>query len=122
MSQTIYSTVVTKLGESVNEFLDQGMLITFKDNAPAELAEYCILHSENDLKQDIQVGDILSIGTDSYRILAVGNAVNKNLENLGHITFDFNGSEEVDLPGTLSLEHKEIKAIEVGDQIKIERE
>lgn len=121
MSQTIYSTVVTKLGESVNEFLDQGMLITFKDNAPAELAEYCILHSENDLKQDIQVGDTLSIGNDSYRIIAVGNAVNKNLKALGHITFDFNGSEEVDLPGTLALENKEISQIKVGDVIKIER-
>lgn len=121
MTQTIYSTVVTKLGESVNEFLDQGMLITFKDNAPAELAEYCVLHSENDLKQDIQAGDVLSIGTNSYQILAVGSAVNKNLESLGHITFNFNGDEEVDMPGTLSLEQKEIQPIQVGDQIKIER-
>lgn len=121
MTQTIYSTVVTKLGESVNEFLDQGMLITFKDNAPAELAEYCVLHSENDLKQDIQAGDVLSIGKNSYQILAVGSAVNKNLESLGHITFNFNGDEEVDMPGTLSLEQKEIQPIQVGDQIKIER-
>lgn len=121
MTQTIYSTVVTKLGESVNEFLDQGMLITFKDNAPAELAEYCVLHSENDLKQDIQAGDVLSIGANSYQILAVGSAVNKNLESLGHITFNFNGDEEVDMPGTLSLEQKEIQPIQVGDQIKIER-
>ena len=121
MAQTIYKTVVTKLGESVNEFLEQGMLITFKDNAPETLAEYCILHSENDLMENIEVGDTLFIGHDSYRIIGVGEAVNKNLKALGHITFDFNGSEEVDLPGTLALENKAISQIKVGDVIKIER-
>lgn len=121
MAQTIYKTVVTKLGESVSEFLEQGMLITFKDNAPDALAEYCILHSENNLMENIQIGDTLSIESDSYRIIGMGNAVNKNLKALGHITFDFNGLEEVDLPGTLALESKEIRQIKVGDVIKIER-
>lgn len=121
MSKTIYTTVITKLGESVNEFLEEGMLITFKDNAPAELAEYCILHSENDLREDIQVGDTLTLGQSAYAITAVGEAVNKNLSALGHITLRFDGSTEADLPGTLVLEEKEIDSINVGDIIKIER-
>ena len=121
MAEIIYTTEVTKLGESVGEFLEQGMLITFKDNAPQELAEYCILHSENNLRQDIQVGDTLTIGEESYKITAVGDAVNKNLSSLGHITLRFDGSIEADLPGTLCLEEKSLKEINVGDKIKIER-
>lgn len=121
MGKTIYKTVVTKLGESVNEFLEQGMLITFKDNAPAELAEFCLLHSENDLREDIQVGDKLKIGETSYTITAVGDAVNQNLDSLGHITLRFDGAEEADLPGTLVLENKEIGTLNVGDVITIER-
>ncbi|MBU8791256.1 PTS glucitol/sorbitol transporter subunit IIA [Oceanobacillus caeni] len=117
----IYTTEVTKLGESVGEFLEQGMLITFKDNAPQELAEFCILHSENNLRQDITVGDTLTIGEESYQITAVGEAVNKNLSSLGHITLRFDGSTEADLPGTLCLENKKINEIHVGDKIKIER-
>lgn len=121
MAKTIYSTVVTELGESVNEFLDQGMLIMFKENAPQELAEFCILHSENDLREDVQPGDVLTIGENSFRITAVGDAVNENLANLGHITLNFDGAEEAELPGTLSLEEKEINAVKIGDTIKVER-
>jgi len=121
MSKTIYKTVITKLGESINEFLDQGMIITFKDNAPAELAEFCLLHSENDLRKDIQVGDTLKIGERSFNVTAVGDAVNQNLSSLGHITLRFDGAEEADLPGTLVLENKEIGTLSVGDVITIER-
>lgn len=121
MAKTIYQTVVTKLGESVNEFLEQGMLITFKDDAPAELAEFCILHSENDLREDIQVGDTLKIGEASYNITAVGDAVNANLDSLGHITLNFDGADTAELPGTLSLENKEIGSLNVGDVITVER-
>ena len=121
MKKNIYSTVVTKLGESVSEFLEQGMLITFKDNAPAELAEFCILHSENDLREDIQVGDTLTIGEISYAITAVGDAVNQNLSALGHITLRFDGSNDSELPGTLVLENKQINSVNVGDVIKVER-
>lgn len=121
MTKTIYKTVITKLGESVGEFLEQGMLITFKDNAPAELAEYCILHSENDLREDIHVGDTLRMGDKTYKVTAVGSAVMKNLGSLGHITLSFDGAEESDMPGTLSLENKEIADLQVGDEIEILR-
>ncbi|MFD1363655.1 PTS glucitol/sorbitol transporter subunit IIA [Lentibacillus salinarum] len=121
MSQVIYQTKVNKLGESVTEFLDQGMLIMFKDNAPQELAEFCILHSENDLRENIKAGDSLIIGDNSYEITAIGSAVNENLANLGHITLRFDGATEAELPGTLSLENKEINEVTIGDVIKVER-
>lgn len=121
MTETIYQTKVTKLGESFNEFLEQGMIITFMDNAPQELAEFCLLHSENNLVKDIEVGDVLSIGEQSYKVTAVGEEVNKNLGSLGHITLRFDGASVPELPGTLSLEEKEITEINVGDVIKVER-
>lgn len=121
MARTIYTTVITKLGASIDDFLSEGMLITFKDDAPAELAEYCMLHSENNLREDILVGDTLSIGNESYQITAVGDVVNQNLSSLGHITIRFDGANEVELPGTLSVEKKEVTELNVGDSIKIER-
>ncbi|GGJ99029.1 PTS sorbitol transporter subunit IIA [Lentibacillus kapialis] len=121
MREVIYQTNVNKLGESVTEFLDQGMLILFKDNAPQELAEFCILHSENDLRGDIKVGDSFIIGEKAYAVTAVGSAVNENLENLGHITLRFDSAEEAELPGTLSLENKDINQVNIGDVIKVER-
>lgn len=121
MTKTIYRTVITQLGESVEEFLEQGMLVTFKDNAPAELAEYCILHAENDLREDIQVDDTLKIADETFKVTAVGSAVQENLKSLGHITLSFNGETEPEMPGTLSLESKAIGTVQVGDVIEIVR-
>lgn len=118
----IYQTKVNQLGPLVDEFYDEKMMILFKEDAPAELAEYCVLHSENHLTDEIQKGDTLWIDQTAYKVTAVGNAVNKNLSALGHITLKFNGEEEPDLPGTLVLEDKEMKKVQVGNTIKINRD
>ncbi|WP_347548493.1 PTS glucitol/sorbitol transporter subunit IIA [Pseudalkalibacillus hwajinpoensis] len=120
--EVIYQTKVNKLGPLVEEFYDEKMMILFKEDAPAELAEYCILHSENNLNGEIKKGDTLQIDHHNYRITAVGSAVNKNLSTLGHITLKFNGEEEPDLPGTLVLEEKEMNHVQVGNVIKISRD
>lgn len=121
MGKIIYTTTITKIGPEAKEFLEQGILITFKNNAPAELADYCILHEINDLKEDIEVGNQLIIGHNTYEITAVGDVVNQNLGTLGHITIRFDGASEAELPGTLSVENKIIQTINVGDTIKIEK-
>ncbi|WP_353626499.1 PTS glucitol/sorbitol transporter subunit IIA, partial [Bacillus sp. JCM 19041] len=38
----IYRTTVTKMGPSAGDFLEEKMIILFKDNAPEELAEFCV--------------------------------------------------------------------------------
>lgn len=117
----IYHTIVTNVGCSFNAFIDEKILIMFKDNAPDELLEYCILHEKNSRRDDIKSGDILVIGDKEYLITAVGEDVIENLDNLGHVTLRFDGSREAKLPGTIHVEGKIIGDIEVGTDIKVIR-
>ncbi|MCF6466181.1 PTS glucitol/sorbitol transporter subunit IIA [Clostridium sp. Cult2] len=119
--KTIYHTLVTKVGDLFNAFIDEKILIMFKDNAPEELLDYCILHNENSRKDDIKPGDILVIEEEEYLITAVGRDAIENLDNLGHITLKFDGNNEAKLPGTIHVENKAIKDIDVGATIKVIR-
>ncbi len=119
--KTIYSTRIDKIGEKATDFLEMGMFITFKDNAPQELMDYCFIHQENNLVEDIKKDDVLCIDDETYTVKCVGEAVNNNLKELGHITFNFQGEEEVKAAGTLYLEQKEIAPMAVGTILKIIR-
>jgi glucitol/sorbitol PTS system EIIA component len=117
--QTKYETVVNKIGPSVSDFLGEKMLILFGENAPAELADYCLSISVKDIDHEIKAGDTLQVGEKKYSITSVGEAVEKNLTALGHITLKFDGSESPELPGTLYLEDSEICEVKQGDIIRI---
>jgi glucitol/sorbitol PTS system EIIA component len=119
--KVIYQTTVTAIGPLASQFAEEKMLVLFKENAPEELAEFCILHGENDLKETIREGDILSLDGRTYSVTAVGRTVNENLESLGHITLKFTGEEEADLPGTLVLEDHEVQQLQVGSWIQVLR-
>ncbi len=43
----IYSTIVKDLGPMAEDFIGEKMIILFNENAPAELAEFCVLHTGN---------------------------------------------------------------------------
>ena len=43
--KTIYSTRIEKIGEKAEEFFAANMFITFKNNAPQELIDYCFIHN-----------------------------------------------------------------------------
>lgn len=117
----IYKTEITSIGESASGFLEHEMFIIFKDNAPEDLKDYCFIHNENNLVQDIEKGDILFIGESQYKIISVGTMVNQNLNELGHITFKFNGDDMANIAGTLFLEKKEIVPPENGTILKVIR-
>ncbi|OCL25389.1 PTS sorbitol transporter subunit IIA [Orenia metallireducens] len=119
--EKIYETNVTDLGAQFEEFLSGKMIILFMDNAPDELQEYCVLHGKNQLNQDIKVGDMLKISDMEYEITAVGDVVNENLANLGHITLKFDGDTTAELAGSLHMEAKEMPSIDIGDIIEIFR-
>lgn len=114
-----FETKINKVGKSVPDFFGEKMLILFGDNAPVDLADFCVLIDINDVKADIEVGDVLTLGTKEYAVTAVGNAVKTNLSSLGHITLKFDGSTTAELPGTLYLEESELSEVNVGDAIKI---
>jgi PTS system glucitol/sorbitol-specific IIA component len=117
--ETIYEVEVTGLGEGVEEFLEQQLVVLFNDNAPAELAEISVIHSTAELKGEIETGDIITIDDKEFTIKAVGEVVNKNISRLGHSTLRFNGEDEAQLPGDINLENKEVPEISEGTVIKI---
>ncbi|MED3822629.1 PTS glucitol/sorbitol transporter subunit IIA [Priestia flexa] len=117
--KTKFDTQINHIGSSVTDFLGEKMLILFGANAPAELADYCLLIDVKEVEGDIEVRDTLQLGNNEYKITAVGDAVKKNLSSLGHITLKFDGSDTPDLPGTLYLEDLDITEVKSGDQIRI---
>lgn len=115
----IYSTIVKDLGPMAEDFIGEKMIILFNENAPAELAEFCVLHTGNELT-DTEVGDILKINDTEYKIVEVGCEVQKNLKDLGHIALRFNNNEEGEsLEGSLYLEDKAVSLPSVGSEIAI---
>ncbi|GIM30535.1 PTS sorbose transporter subunit IIB [Clostridium polyendosporum] len=118
---TIYRTVITGVGDLAEGFLEHNMFITFKDNAPQELVDYCFIHDENNLVDYIEVNDILQIDGQQYLITGVGSLVNDNLRDLGHITYKFSGETDASIAGTLYLEKKEVVPLNEGSIIKVIR-
>ncbi|GFZ32376.1 PTS sorbose transporter subunit IIB [Clostridium zeae] len=119
--KVIYRTRIEDVGKKAQEFLKANMFITFKEDAPEDLKEYCFIHYENNLIDEIKPEDMLYLNDIGYKIKAVGELVNTNLNELGHITYNFLGEAEAKVGGTLYLEKKEIAPIGVGTIIKIIR-
>lgn len=115
----IYKTVVNKIGKDAQQFKSINMLIFFGEEAPQMLADSCFIISVNELKQEIKDGMTLKIGDEKYKITAVGNEVNTNLKNLGHIAVKFTGETDAKLPGSLYVEEKEFPKISVGTEVEI---
>ncbi len=106
--ETIYRTKLTELGPEVPEFLDMGLLILFKAGAPPELAEMSAMHEPESFREEPpKVGDILVIGDRDLRITAVGAKAWKNVRDLGHVVFKFNGGDETEAPGEIYIEETE---------------
>ncbi|KYH27321.1 MULTISPECIES: PTS glucitol/sorbitol transporter subunit IIA [Clostridium] len=115
----IYSTKVREVGKDSSEFISSGMIVLFGSEAPPELRPYCFIIDRKPLQDSIEIGDVLSINDIEYNIIEVGNQVNKNLRDLGHITIDFRGQVDDIMPGTLYVEKKSIPDIKVGSEIVI---
>lgn len=107
-TQTIYLTEITELGPEVSEFLDTGLVVLFQAGAPPELAEMSVLHEPTDLREEPpQTGDVLVIGDRQLRITAVGEKAWRNVREMGHVVFKFNGHDETELPGEIYIEEAE---------------
>lgn len=119
MSNIIYQSKISQIGEFAQDALTDGMLILFKIGAPADLADYCFVHSHDDLKQDLQVGQTIYLGKQSYKITAVGDVASVNFCELGHITLKFDGNSQAELPGTIHIKGETLSQLFVGDEIRI---
>ncbi|HCX40485.1 PTS glucitol/sorbitol transporter subunit IIA [Lactobacillus acetotolerans] len=117
--KTIFETEVKEIGKDAQDFKAVNMLIFFGDEAPTDLRDSCFIIDVNDVNGKIEKGMVLRIGDTDYKITAVGNEVNTNLKNLGHIAVKFTGEEEAELPGSLYVEKKQFPDIKVGTKVTI---
>ena len=118
----VFQAKVVRLGDMVDEFKSEKMMILFQENVPDELADYCVIHQNHKVMDVVKNGDTLFLGDAQYEIVYVGNQVQKNLTDLGHITLRFNDNcEGENLEGSLYLEDKTIAAVSPGDSIRIVR-
>lgn len=117
----MFSTSIQQIGPEAELFITQDMMILFGEMVPEELKDYTYIIQVKPFEETIVSGMTLSIDDVDYLITAVGDVVNKNLKELGHITLKFDGSSRAELPGTLYLEHKAIPQINVGSQISIKK-
>ena len=110
--ELIYQSEIKEIGPEVPEFLDMGLLITFAVGAPPELAEMSVLHEPSHRREEApEPGDVLAIGPLEFRITAVGEKAWKNVMDLGHAVFAFNGATEVELPGQIYVEPQGAKLL-----------
>jgi PTS system glucitol/sorbitol-specific IIA component len=115
------------------QFLPHGMLIFFNEKAPAELRSLSMVHNGSQLASELAAGDYLKFsppsGTEQsqsyrltsiservmadtdtevprwwYRVTAVGERVNANLAELGHVVIHFDGAAKANVPGAISVE------------------
>jgi PTS system glucitol/sorbitol-specific IIA component len=115
--KTIYEVNVVSIGNSVEDFIKEKMVVIFGEEAPKELHDIAVLHSGGNLLEEIMAGDTLSIDGVQFKVTAVGNVANQTIRDLGHATLNFNGSEQPDLPGTICIEDKPLPAIKPSSTI-----
>ena len=117
MSQIVYSTTVTAVGELVSDFADQGVLVFFGEDAPIELHEFSIIHKPDVVDRAPQVGDTITLQENVYSVLAVGSVASDNLLNLGHLDLKANGLTEPEMPGDVNVEAVSLPKVKVGDRL-----
>ncbi len=119
MVKVFESKIVSVGPEAKNMIETTNMLILFGKEAPSDLAEYCFIIDNKELTGLINEGGYLLINDDEYLITAVGNVVNENLSNLGHITISFDGLKKANLPGTLHVVGDKKPVLNNGTKVQI---
>lgn len=114
-----YSTKVVDIGAEAQDFKSVNMLIFFGNEAPDALRSSCFIIDVKPLNENIKVDQILQIGNDNYKITAVGNEVNRNLQNLGHMAVKFTGDSTAEMPGSIYVEKGNFPNISKGTEVKI---
>ncbi|HDT6508880.1 TPA: PTS glucitol/sorbitol transporter subunit IIA [Klebsiella aerogenes] len=114
----IYHTTITRIGASAATALEEQMLITFREGAPADIEEYCFIHSHGELAGPLVPGAELQLGDRRYPVTAVGEVAEQNLRELGHITLRFDGHRQAEFPGTVHVAGPVPDAIATGCVLK----
>ena len=114
----IYQTTITRIGASATMALEEQMLITFREGAPADIEEYCFIHNHGEFSGALAPGAELQLGEQRFPVTAVGAVAEQNLRELGHITLRFDGHSEAEFPGTVHVSGPVPDAIAPGCILK----
>ena len=106
-------------GAMVDAFREEGIFVTFGDNAPDTLKDFCYSIDVNPVDGEVTPGCKLVIDGKEFKIVKVGEVANENLKNLGHVTYNFGGEDAECLPGTICMEKAELPALDIGSTIAI---
>jgi len=113
-----YESKITAVGAMAQEFLDKNSSFILMDEGKhPNLADTVVQHTISELKEDIVEGDKMKVGRTEMKILKVGDAVNKNLREIGHCTVVVNG--EATLPGQIAVKADIPPRLRIGNEISI---
>ena len=98
---------ITRWGDGALVFLDDpntNFIILFNDDAPEELVEFSVLHTETEYSEDPAVGDTVIVCNKAFTITAIGDEALHTLRSLGHCTLSFKGGDTAERPGCIMLD------------------
>ena len=116
--RTIYQTTITFIGQSARDALEDNMLITFREGAPADIQDFCFIHCHGALNGTLEPGISFELNGQHYDVTAVGDVAQQNLQELGHITLRFDGSAEAEFPGSVHVKGTTPDDIPLGSILK----
>jgi PTS system glucitol/sorbitol-specific IIA component len=118
----IYALSITAVGALIEEFTEAGIWVFFRDNAPAELADFALLHCAEAPQEPIAAGHMIEINQRRYAVTAVGAVANENVRALGHMVLKANGLTEPELPGDVCIEALPLPQPSIGTTLLIWKE
>lgn len=98
----IYQTTIKGMGDQVEAFVG-GDLRNIWGQRSGYFKDFCYSVEVTPVQGEIKPGSKLVIDGQEYKITMVGDVARENLNNLGHVTYSFNGSGEC-LPGSICVE------------------
>lgn len=117
----IFRTTVRDAGSMAGAFISDGLFVTFGDNAPEALKDYCFIIDMGQTTADLAVGQVFTVDGKRFPITAVGEAAQKNLNGLGHITVNVDGGQQASLAGAIHILCEDgAPEVQVGSVLTIE--
>lgn len=114
----IWQSTIIHIGTQAEQALAEHMLITFRDGAPADIADYCFIHQHGELKGTLTSGCMLQLADQYYPVTAVGKVAQENLQQLGHITLHFDGAYQAEYPGCVHVAGNTPQQVAAGSSIR----
>ena len=117
MTETLWTSTVTRIGSDAQEMIDAGVIILFGEPVPPALADVSVVHEPASAPQrDLAPGDEIVIGDHRYLIDQVGEQAAGNLRELGHVVLYVNSVDQTLLPGAVHVSG-DVVAPSSGQQI-----